>query len=65
MSSLKVERLRRCDRVVDGGGLENHCEGNLTVGSNPTTSANHPERCSGQSFHFQTKIIEYESSYIV
>jgi hypothetical protein len=26
--------------VVDGGGLENHCGGNSTGGSNPSLSAN-------------------------
>jgi hypothetical protein len=25
--------------VADGDGLENHCGGNVTVGSNPTPSA--------------------------
>jgi hypothetical protein len=33
--------------VADGDGLENHCGGNVTVGSNPTpsalTSVNRPE----------------------
>src|SRR5215831_18071175 len=30
---------RRDGRVVDGGGLENHCTGNRTGGSNPSPSA--------------------------
>ena len=33
-------RIRRRDgRAVDGGGLENHCTGNRTGGSNPSPSA--------------------------
>lgn len=32
--------MRRDGRVVDGGGLENHCRGNSTGGSNPSPSAN-------------------------
>src|SRR2546428_14062128 len=31
--------MRRDGRVVDGGGLENHCGGNSTGGSNPSPSA--------------------------
>jgi hypothetical protein len=31
--------LRRARLVADGDGLENHCGGNVTVGSNPTPSA--------------------------
>src|SRR5215472_15199470 len=31
--------VRRDGRVVDGGGLENHCTGNRTGGSNPSPSA--------------------------
>jgi hypothetical protein len=30
--------------VADGDGLENHCGGNVTVGSNPTPSADQRER---------------------
>ena len=30
---------RRDGRVVDGGGLENHCTGNGAGGSNPSPSA--------------------------
>src|SRR5262245_37894533 len=30
---------RRDGRAVDGGGLENHCTGNRTGGSNPSPSA--------------------------
>src|SRR5207302_8152513 len=30
---------RRDGRAVDGGGLENHCGGNSTGGSNPSPSA--------------------------
>src|SRR5438067_4629731 len=33
----------RDGRVVDGGGLENHCAGNGTGGSNPSPSA----KCDG------------------
>src|SRR5881275_1225961 len=41
---------RRDGRAVDGGGLENHCTGNGTGGSNPSPSAKclstagHPRR---------------------
>jgi hypothetical protein len=31
--------------VADGGGLENRCGGNLTVGSNPTLSARSCGNC--------------------
>ncbi len=31
---------RRSDRVVDCDGLESHCDYKVTVGSNPTFSAN-------------------------
>jgi hypothetical protein len=33
--------------VADGDGLENHCGGNVTVGSNPTPSADLQERPIG------------------
>ncbi|CCG43040.1 hypothetical protein PHAMO_570035 [Magnetospirillum molischianum DSM 120] len=33
--------LRRGARAVEWAGLENRCGGNLTVGSNPTPSANY------------------------
>ena len=32
--------MRRDGRVVEGGGLENRCGGNSTLGSNPSPSAN-------------------------
>src|SRR5438093_12782887 len=32
-------KARRDGRVVDGGGLENHCTGNGAGGSNPSPSA--------------------------
>jgi hypothetical protein len=35
-----VISTRRDGRVVDGGGLENHCTGNGAGGSNPSPSAN-------------------------
>jgi hypothetical protein len=34
--------------VADGDGLENHCDGNVTVGSNPTPSALTFENGSGR-----------------
>jgi hypothetical protein len=37
----RTSLVRRDGRVVDGGGLENHCTGNGTGGSNPSLSANH------------------------
>jgi hypothetical protein len=37
--SVKDWSVRRGGRVVEGGGLENRCTGNRTVGSNPTSSA--------------------------
>src|SRR5712692_2608518 len=37
---------RRDGRVVDGGGLENHCTGNRTGGSNPSPSASIPASLS-------------------
>ena len=33
--------MRRDGRVVDGGGLENHCTGNGAGGSNPSPSASY------------------------
>jgi MinD-like ATPase involved in chromosome partitioning or flagellar assembly len=35
---------RRARLVADGDGLENHCGGNVTVGSNPTPSAFYGQR---------------------
>jgi hypothetical protein len=35
-----IVSMRRDGRVVDGGGLENHCTGNGAGGSNPSPSAN-------------------------
>src|SRR5262245_18604779 len=35
---------RRDGRVVDGGGLENHCTGNRAGGSNPSPSATFREK---------------------
>jgi hypothetical protein len=32
--------------VADGDGLENHCGGNATVGSNPTPSARPRKTCA-------------------
>ena len=36
----RAVRIRRDGRVVEGGGLENRCAGNRTLGSNPSPSAN-------------------------
>src|SRR6266498_885070 len=38
----------RDGRVVDGGGLENHCTRKGTGGSNPSPSANHSVKSSLQ-----------------
>jgi hypothetical protein len=38
-SRLHASEGGRDGRVVDGGGLENHCGGNSTGGSNPSPSA--------------------------
>jgi hypothetical protein len=42
--------------VADGGGLENRCEGNLTVGSNPTPSALTSENTAKSGFRIGRKM---------